>query len=158
LQDAIGRVRYTGGYTTTALALILTRRVMDPSRNYGARPSSAGIPKVAILLTDGRSNIYSITDPATNLRLSGVQVYTVGIGNIYLPELRFIASDPDPLHVFLLDSFNSASRFVDFLSFTTCDGKQTTSFRLLHPSLQFPGPASDNRADFYYPNELVQVI
>ena len=75
---------------------------MDPSRDYGARPSSAGVPKVAILLTDGRSNLYPITDFATNLRISGVQVYTVGIGNVYLPELRFIASDPDPTACFLV--------------------------------------------------------
>ena len=52
-----------------------------------------------------------------------VQVYTVGIGDIYLPELRFIASDPDSEHVFLLNSFNDAQGFVDLLSFTTCDGE-----------------------------------
>ena len=50
-------------------------------------------------------------------------MYTVGIGNIYLPELQFIASDPDPLHVFLLNSYNDAPAFVDFLSFTTCDSE-----------------------------------
>ena len=54
-----------------------------------------------------------------------LQVYTVGIGNIYLPELRFIASDPDEQHVFLLNSFNDAAGFVDLLSFTTCDSKPT---------------------------------
>ena len=47
----------------------------------------------------------------------------MGIGNIYLPELQFIASDPDPLHVFLLNSYNDAPAFVDFLSFTTCDSE-----------------------------------
>ncbi len=79
--------------------------------------------RVAILITDGRSNILSIAEFAPALREFGVQVYTVGIGNIFLEELLFIASDPDPLHVFLLDSFSDASAFVDFLSFTTCDGK-----------------------------------
>lgn len=52
-----------------------------------------------------------------------MQVYTVGIGNIYLDELRFIASDPDINHVYLLSSFNDAPDFVDFLSITACDGK-----------------------------------
>lgn len=50
-------------------------------------------------------------------------MYTVGIGNVYLNELKFIASDPDPLHVFLLNSFKDAPNFVDFLSFTACDSK-----------------------------------
>lgn len=45
------------------------------------------------------------------------------MGNIYLPELLHIASDPDSQHVFLLDSYRDASNFVDFLSITTCDGK-----------------------------------
>ena len=52
-----------------------------------------------------------------------MKVYTVGIGDVYLPELQFIASDPDNQHVFLLDSFNNAESFVDFLSITTCDGE-----------------------------------
>ncbi len=51
-----------------------------------------------------------------------VQVYAVGIGNIYLDELRFIASDPDIDHVYVLSSFNDAPDFVDFLSITACDG------------------------------------
>ena len=53
------------------------------------------------------------------------QVYTVGIGNVYLPELLFIASDPDSNHVFLLDSFDDASGFVDLLRFTACDSEYT---------------------------------
>ncbi len=52
-----------------------------------------------------------------------LQVYAVGIGNIYLDELRFIASDPDIDHVFVLNSFNDAPKFVDFLSFTACDSE-----------------------------------
>lgn len=57
-----------------------------------------------------------------NFSLGNMQVFTVGIGDINLPELQFIASDPDQKHVFLLHSFNEAERFVDMLSFTTCDG------------------------------------
>ena len=60
------------------------------------------------------------------------QVYTVGIGDVYLPELLFIASDPDPLHVFLLDSYNDAPSFVDFLSFTTCDSESVYMYMYMH--------------------------
>lgn len=48
-------------------------------------------------------------------------MYTVGIGDINVPELQFIASDPDRQHVFILNSFNDAQSFVDRLSLTTCD-------------------------------------
>ena len=50
-------------------------------------------------------------------------VYAVGIGSIDVNELRDISSDPDDEHVFLLNSFQDAAGFVDFLSVTTCESK-----------------------------------
>ena len=73
--EALGGVVYTRGWTATALALALARRMLDPTLSYGARPFSDGIPKVAVLLTDGRSNQIPITQRANALRSFGVQVY-----------------------------------------------------------------------------------
>ena len=73
--------------------------------------------------TDGKSNQYPITYAAPALKNGGVQVYTVGIGSIDRDELRFIASDPDNEHVFILSSFRDAPAFVDFLSVVTCESK-----------------------------------
>ena len=80
---------------------------------------------IGIFLADGRTNRItgSLGTEATRLRDSGVQVYTVGIGNIAVNELRTIATDPDNEHVFILSSFLDAAGFVDFLSVTTCDSK-----------------------------------
>ncbi len=64
----------TGGWTTTALALALAQQVLTPSRGYGARPLTSGVPRIAVLITDGRSNIYSIRNVASSLRNAGVQV------------------------------------------------------------------------------------
>ena len=50
-------------------------------------------------------------------------MYTVGIGNADVTELRTISSDPDNEHVFLLNSFRDAAGFVDFLSVTTCESE-----------------------------------
>ena len=120
---AIDDIGYRGGYTHTALALNLaTNAFNNPSRS-GARPVSAGIPRVVVLITDGRSNTFNITQPALNLLASGVTVYSVGIGRVDVNELRFIASDPDQDHVFLLRSFTDAASFVQLLSGTTCDSK-----------------------------------
>ena len=120
---AINRIGYRGGWTHTALALDLaTNAFNNPSRS-GARPVSAGIPRVVVLITDGRSNTFNITQPAVNLLASGVTVFSVGVGNIDQDELRFIASDPDAEHVFLLRSFADAASFVQLISGTTCDSK-----------------------------------
>ena len=64
----------SGGYTATALALALTRLMLDPFEEYGARPISEGIPRVAVLITDGMANLYPINVVAPALQNSGVQV------------------------------------------------------------------------------------
>ncbi len=51
LQSAINRVGYTGGGTNTPAALDHARFLLTPSNNRGARPNSAGLPKIAILIT-----------------------------------------------------------------------------------------------------------
>ena len=123
LQQAIDDISYRGGWTATALALNDSRDLLDPSLNNGARAASEGIPKLAVLLTDGKSNQYPLDFAAPALRNAGVQVYTVGIGNIDIDELRLIASDPDNEHVFVLNSFNDAAGFVNLLSVTACESK-----------------------------------
>ena len=123
LQRAIRGIHYSGGYTFTALALDLATELFNDSSSSGARPVSAGIPRVVVLITDGRSNRYSITQPAIDLHAAGVTVYSIGIGNYDIDELRFIASDPHADHVFLLESYTAAVFFTQVLRGTTCDSK-----------------------------------
>ena len=120
LTNAIKQIHYRGGQTSTALALNDTAILLEPSNNRGARPASEGIPKIAILITDGKSNEYNLTYAVPNIKSLGVQVYTIGISNPDVSELKFISSDPDEKHVFLLKSYNDAAGFVDFLSVQTC--------------------------------------
>ena len=123
VQGAIGRISYNGGFTHTATALDLAAELFNDPSNSGARPISAGIPRVVVLITDGRSNRFSITQPAMDLQAAGVTVYSIGIGNYNLNELLFIASDPDMDHVFLLQSYTDAAFFTQLLGGTTCDSK-----------------------------------
>ncbi len=123
VQNAIREMRYSGGYTYTGLALQSAAELFNDPSSSGARPASAGIPRVVVLITDGRSNVYSITQPAIDLRAAGVTVYSIGIGNYNLDELLFIASDPDSDHVFLLQSYTDAAFFTQLLRGTTCDSK-----------------------------------
>lgn len=119
----IRRIRYRGGSTATALGLNTTAYIMNPANNRGARPPSKGIPKVAILITDGKSNTYPLTYAVPYLKSLGVQVYAIGIARPDVAELQLISSDPDREHVFLLNSYNDAVGFVDFLSIQTCDSE-----------------------------------
>ena len=146
VNNAIGRTRYRGGYTHTAWALYFARLMFhDINLNVsGARPLSAGIPRVAVLITDGHSNHYRVDDQALYLRQSGATIYSVGIANYDIDELNLIASDPDSEHVFLLQSYSDAASFVQLLSGTTCDSKQHNLIhvdRMLY-STQLPMPYS----------------
>lgn len=120
LEELVDDVRYRGGYTATALALFLTKQLFS-ANTTGVRPLSAGVPRVAVLLTDGKSNLYSLGSIPQDLKDSGVVVYSVGIGNIELNELLDISSDPDQLYVYLLESYTDAARFVDLMGATLCE-------------------------------------
>ena len=123
VANRIRRVRYRGGSTSTALGLIDAAYLLDSASRRGARPASEGIPKVAILITDGKSNNYPLRNAVRIIKSLGVQVYALGIDKPDVAELQFISSDPDSQHVFLLNSYNDAAGFVDFLSIQTCDCK-----------------------------------
>ena len=74
LQNAILNVPYRDGWTATAWGLYLARVMLTPGGAYGARPNSDGVPRIAVLITDGHSNLFPIDGYATALRNSGVQV------------------------------------------------------------------------------------
>ena len=83
-----------------------------------------GIPKVAVLLTDGYSNGRTVRGPANQLRNLGVNIFSIGVGSYVNPaELNVIASDPDSTHVFRMSNFNDLAGWVDKLSAVSCDGK-----------------------------------
>ena len=128
LLNGIREISYTGGGTATDLGLNDAAQILNPANNRGARQASEGIPKIAILITDGKSNSrYWTTQAARNIKSQGVQVYTIGIVRPDVSELQIVSSDPDSDHVFLLNSYNDAAGFVDFISMQTCDGKCTVA-------------------------------
>lgn len=92
--------------TNTADALMRLRRGVFVQEG-GARRTDMAIPRVAVVITDGRSNVnQSLTIPsAMALRMEGVTVYSVGIGNnIDMEELDAIASSPE--NVMLVQNFD----------------------------------------------------
>ena len=92
--------------TNTADALIRAQRDIFTTAG-GARDRSLGYPRVAVVVTDGQSNINSsLTIPSAEaLHDNGVTVFAVGVGgNINTNELSGIASAER--FVILLSQFN----------------------------------------------------
>ena len=103
--SAINNIPYTSGGTNTASALNLLR-TSGFTASAGARPSSQGIPRVAIVVTDGYSNSFSQTvSAATALHNAGVIGFAIGISGANTNELNAIASQPS--YVAFISSFNS---------------------------------------------------
>lgn len=96
LIEAIGNITFTSGGTNTHLALRLLRE-STVSELLGVRPGSQST-KVAIVITDGRSNSPTLTkEEADKVRMeTDFLVFAVGVGGgVGLTELTNIAGSSD---------------------------------------------------------------
>ena len=124
LNTSITNIYYTGGLTYTNLALNLLHRAFSNAR------TSQGVPRIAIVFTDGRSNSPSSTAPAAQaIHDTGIVVYSFGIGSgIDTSELNAIASSSR--NVFLISSFSPAQFAAKLLPLQTsaCTSKYVTFY------------------------------
>ncbi|XP_077403873.1 collagen alpha-1(XIV) chain-like isoform X2 [Vanacampus margaritifer] len=113
--DAVRNLPYKGGNTLTGLALTF---VLENS--FKAESGSrADVPKVAILITDGKSQD-DVAPPAQILRDAGIRVFAIGVKNADEGELKAIASPPADTHVYNVADFDVMSDIVDVLTRSVC--------------------------------------
>uniref|UniRef100_A0A3Q3QYN1 Collagen, type XIV, alpha 1b n=1 Tax=Monopterus albus TaxID=43700 RepID=A0A3Q3QYN1_MONAL len=114
--DAVKNLPYKGGNTLTGLALNF---ILDNSfkPEAGSRP---GIPKIGILITDGKSQD-DVIPPARRLREAGIELFAIGVKNADENELKSIASAPHETHVYNVADFSVMSSIVEGLTKTVCD-------------------------------------
>lgn len=131
VMDAAKNLPYKGGNTLTGLALtfILENSFRPES---GSRP---GVPKIGILLTDGKSQD-DVIPPAQRLRAAGVEVFAIGVKNADESELRAIASAAEDTHVYNVADFDVMADIVDVLTRTICERVET-----LHKQMTAAGGA-----------------
>lgn len=115
-----------GGFTNTHLALDSGRNMFGISSN-GARAVSEGVPRVAIVITDGMSTNSAYTAAnAVKLRASNVNVFAIGLGKYFRSnekakaELAAIASSPTSDHMYQLDTIASIKTIVTKMAAVTC--------------------------------------
>ena len=108
LNNSITNIIYTSGGTATHLALNLLDTAFSNAR------TSEGVPRVAVVFTDGQSNSPSLTIQAAQaVHSTGIVVYSFGIGNnVDNDELNAIASSSS--NVFVISDF-SPDQFADKL-------------------------------------------
>ena len=90
LTAAVNRIAYLASSTNTADALY----TLINQGFVGARPIALGVPRVAMVVTDGMSNNPILTGQAVSaLRMvPSITTYAIGIGHADVNELELIAS------------------------------------------------------------------
>uniref|UniRef100_A0A8C7IES3 Collagen type XXII alpha 1 chain n=1 Tax=Oncorhynchus kisutch TaxID=8019 RepID=A0A8C7IES3_ONCKI len=119
VKRAARNIRYLGGNTMTGDAISYTTTNIFTER-AGARPAAKGIQKVAILLTDGRSQDY-VLEPSKAAAKAGVRMFAVGIGEALKVELEEIAAEPKNAHVFHVTDFNAIDKIRGRLRRRLCE-------------------------------------
>lgn len=115
-SSAITRVSYSGGGTQLGFALgrVLTDQF---SERRGLRPKADGLPRILVVLTDGKSSD-DVSTPAKTVRDNETTIYAVGVGGYDLEQLKEIA--PSDQHVITLDSFSKLDAFVSTITSSAC--------------------------------------
>ena len=120
LMSAVNNIPYISSGTNTADALYL----LASQGFVGARPVNEGVPRVAIVVTDGKSN-----EPRNTIRAAEVlrqnqliTTYAVGIRGANIVELDTIASTPELVR--FIDSFGATEvqRLQEDLNEQACTG------------------------------------
>ncbi len=125
--SAITNLPYSGGGTNTAGALDAVRVTGFTSGN-GARPTNQGVPRIAIVITDGVSNSYSATvSSAMAMHNAGIIGFGIGIAGANVNELNAIASKT-PDYVAFISNFDSnlLSNLQVTISQEACSGQLTS--------------------------------
>ncbi|XP_069011666.1 von Willebrand factor A domain-containing protein 2 [Embiotoca jacksoni] len=128
LTKHIKKISFRGGGTQTGLALKYVLRKGFPSGR-----NSSGVPHVAILLSDGRSQ-GNVLQAAAQLKETGVVLFAVGLRYPKWEELHALASEPMESHVFFAEHFYDAVNglYTTLTTFSVCSatpaGCQVESF------------------------------
>lgn len=109
MERAIRAVVPLAQGTMTGLAIQYAMNVAF-SEAEGARPSEKRVPRVLVIVTDGRPQD-RVAEVAAQARARGIEIYAVGVQRAEVGSLRAMASPPLDQHVFLVESFDLIQEF-----------------------------------------------
>ncbi|XP_058033952.1 matrilin-4 [Ahaetulla prasina] len=109
MEKAINSIVPLAQGTMTGLAIQYAMNVAFTVQN-GARPLHRKIPRVAVIVTDGRPQD-RVTEVAAQARAAGIEIYAVGVQRADMNSLKAMASPPLEEHVFLVESFDLIQQF-----------------------------------------------
>ncbi|XP_061675053.1 collagen alpha-1(XIV) chain isoform X5 [Syngnathoides biaculeatus] len=121
LLEAIQRIKYKGGNTKTGRAIKHVKESIFNS-DAGAR---RGVPKVLVVLTDGRSQD-DVNKVSKEMQMEGYIIFAIGFADADYGELVNIASKPGDRHVFFVDDLDAVKKIEEHLITFVCEAATAT--------------------------------
>uniref|UniRef100_A0A8C7CUL0 Matrilin 2 n=1 Tax=Oncorhynchus kisutch TaxID=8019 RepID=A0A8C7CUL0_ONCKI len=106
----------TGTMTGLAIQYTMETAFTEPE---GARPADMHIPRIAMIITDGRPQD-TVEEVAAQARQAGIQIFAIGVGRVDMNTLRVIGSEPHSEHVYLVANFSQIETLTSVFQSNMC--------------------------------------
>ncbi|NXP55831.1 MATN4 protein, partial [Heliornis fulica] len=104
IERAVKRMMHLATGTMTGLAIQYAVNIAF-SESEGARPLNQNVPRIIMIVTDGRPQD-PVAEIAAKARNSGILIFAIGVGRVDMNTLKSIGSEPHEEHVFLVANFS----------------------------------------------------
>ncbi|XP_028326883.1 matrilin-2-like [Gouania willdenowi] len=120
VEQAVRNMKHLATGTMTGLAIQYTMETAF-TEEHGARPQNMLIPRIAMIVTDGRPQD-SVEEVAAQARQAGMQIFAIGVGRVDMNTLKAIGSEPHSEHVYLVANFSQIESLTSVFQSKLCGG------------------------------------
>ncbi|XP_044063005.1 matrilin-2-like isoform X2 [Siniperca chuatsi] len=122
VEQAVRNMEHLATGTMTGLAI---QYAMETAltEEEGARPANLHIPRIAMIVTDGRPQD-TVEEIAAQAREAGIQIFAIGVGRVDMNTLKAIGSEPHSEHVHLVANFSQIETLISVFQSKLCGGSE----------------------------------
>lgn len=128
--QAVRTMEHLATGTMTGLAIQYTMETALTEAE-GARPADMHIPRISMVVTDGRPQD-SVEEVAAQARRAGIQIFAIGVGRVDVNTLKAIGSEPHAEHVHLVANFSQMETLISVFQSKLCGGASCSSTAGVH--------------------------
>ncbi|XP_059194257.1 matrilin-2-like [Centropristis striata] len=122
VEQAVRNMEHLATGTMTGLAIQYTMETAF-TEEEGARPANLHIPRIAMVVTDGRPQD-TVEEIAAEARQAGIQIFAIGVGRVDMNTLKAIGSEPHSEHVHLVANFSQIETLISVFQSKLCGGSE----------------------------------
>lgn len=122
VEQAVKNMEHLATGTMTGLAIQYTMETAF-TEDHGARPLNMHIPRIAMIVTDGRPQD-TVKEVAAEARKAGIQIFAIGVGRVDMKILKTIGSEPHSEHVHLVANFSQIESLISVFQSKLCGGNR----------------------------------